>query len=113
MNLKVDLTEEAVAKIKEKKIEALRLRVREEVYEWTTCCMGDVCAIVPLIEVTEERGEDSDFKLKAESLEIYLNPELLERVGDVLTIDFEGKFIVKGARLSSSYILKPPYVSFE
>lgn len=110
MEIKVELTKEALSKVKEVRIESLRIRLVEDVLEWSACCVGEVCAIFPRIEVEEGEGDGGMVRaFTKEGVKVYLDPKVFKKVSDKINIHFEdGKFIATGLSLSSEYRFKGP-----
>ncbi len=114
--LNVKFTRKARTKLKEERAASLRVKLEEEVHEWTLCCgAGDSEVIMPKLLALIGKGSIDDVKLVVEGIEVYLDREIMNKIKEEgscrdLIIDVEeGKFVVKGLRLVSYCQLKPPY----
>ncbi|RLF13826.1 MAG: hypothetical protein DRJ97_07350 [Thermoprotei archaeon] len=106
--MKVEASREFLEELAKRNVKAVRVRLVEEVHEWTMCCAGDACVVVPKVVVEEGAGERLRFQV--DGLEVYVSDEVASRAEGVIKLVVErGELRVIGVRLEAAYDVKSAY----
>lgn len=106
--MRVEVTQDFLRELAKRGVKAVRVRVIKDVYEWTMCCAGDACVVLPRVVVEEGKGEGERFE--ANGVEVYVDSEVIERAEDVVKLVVkDGELKVEGVKLEASYDIKPAF----
>ncbi|MEM4699697.1 MAG: hypothetical protein QXT74_01945 [Candidatus Nezhaarchaeales archaeon] len=110
---RVVASREALEELSKRGVKEVRVRLVEEESEWTMCCIGSVCAILPRVVVEEGRGEGDKFEVfEVDGIEVYVSKEVSSRAkGDIELVVERGELRVKGVELEGLYVIKPASAS--
>lgn len=99
-------SKEALERLAKRGVKEVRIRLVEETFEWTMCCVGSVCAISPRVVVEEGRGEGDRFEVNG--IEVYVSKEVSLRAKEEIELVVELEELgVRGVELEGVYVIKP------